>query len=228
MWNKWLIVAIFASGAGCTHASPARFSDRGVAAHKEAARHHEAAAQALSELTTATAKKQVKMHWQRATEHFAVARDLQMSELDACAGLSESEREMSPFAHRADIEGVDPLYEGFSLRQGGAKEVGAAVLLRPTAGMNTQTLQRIVDCHIAHHAVLGPDLPRESRCPLMLPGVVATVSSTAGVLAIAMRADKEETAHELSRRAAALMYATPQLAKAASVRPAAASPQSAL
>lgn len=213
MWNKWLIVAVFASCAGCTHAWPARFSDRGVAAHKEAARHHEAAAQALSELATPMAKKQVKMHWKMATEHYAAARDLEMSELDACAGLSESEREMSPFAHRADIEGVDPLYEGFSLRQGGAKEVGAAVLLRPTAGLNAQTLQRIVDCHIAHHAVLGPDLPRESHCPLMLQGVVATVSSTAGALAIAMRADKEDTAHEVGRRAAALMYSSPELAK---------------
>lgn len=213
MWNKWLYVALFAGCAGCTSASTARLSDRGVVAHKEAARHHEAAAQALSALPTPVAQKQVNMHWKMATEHYLAARDLQMAELHACAGLSEEERGMSPFAHRADIEGVDPLYEGFSLRQGGAKEVGAAVLLRPAAGMTAQTLQRIVDCHIAHHAVLGPDLPRESRCPLMLPGVVATVTSTAGTLAIAMRSDREDTAQEVGRRAMALMYASPTLAK---------------
>lgn len=212
METKRLFLALLLGVGGCTSAP--RISDHGVAQHQAAARHHEAVAQALSVMPTPDAVKQVKLHWKMATEHLSASRALETAEVSACAGLTESERGMSPFAHRADIEGVEPLYEGFSLRQGGAKEVGAAVLLRPAPGLSAQSLQRIVDCHIAHHAVLGPELPEASRCPLMLPGVVATVTNPAGMLAIAMRSDNQSTAHELGRRAAELMYASPPLAQA--------------
>lgn len=205
--------ALCLGGTGCA----ASLSDRGVAEHQAAARYHAAAVKSLSAGAAADAGKQVELHRKMAASHLAAAQALQAAEQRACAGLSEAERGLSPFGHRADIEGVDPLYEGFSLRPGGAKQVGAAVLLRPTPGMTREALQRRVDCHIARHAVLGPMRPPGSRCPLMLKGVVATVTTTAGALAIAMRAEDDGTRRELGQRAAALMYASPQLAQPAIV-----------
>lgn len=204
-----LFLTLWLSGAGCA----ASLSDRGVAAHQAAARYHETAAQSLSAAAARSAGPQAALHRQQAASHQAAAAALLDAEQRACAGLSESERAMSPFGSRAEIEGVDPLYEGFALRKGGAKQVGAAVLLRPSPGVTRESLQRLVDCHIAHHAVLGPELPRASRCPLMLKGVVATVTPTAGALAIAMRSDDDDTAHELGLRAAALVHASPLLAQ---------------
>ncbi len=151
--------------------------------------------------------RQAQSHRERAAAHRAASQELRDAEARACGGVPEPDRDMSPFAHRDDIEGIDPLYTPLSPRSGGSRSVGAAVRFRAVPGMTTEWLQRIVDCHLARNASVGYTMPEMSYCPLMLKGVSATVTSTGRGFAISIRSDDVETANEIRRRAEALVAA---------------------
>ena len=212
MATKWLLLALCLDVAACAASPGTRPDQNSLLGHEEAARQHEAAARELVVHPTPDVIKQWKSHMKLASQHHAAAQKLQAAEEHACAGLSQQERQLSPFGAPADIEGVDLLYEGFSLRSGGAPEVGAAVRLRPSSGVTRQWLQRLVDCHLARHATLGYPLPHMAECPLM-KGSVAAVSTPAGGLAIAIRSDDRDVAAEIVRRLETLAGVRQQVAQ---------------
>lgn len=203
MATKWLLFALFLDVTACAASPGTRPDQNSLLGHEEMARQHEAAARNLVVHPTPDVIKQWKSHMKLASRHRAAAQQLQVAEQHACAGLSQQERQLSPFGAPEDVEGVDLLYEGFSLRSGGAPEVGAAVRIRPSTGVTRPWLQRLVDCHLARHATLGYPMPHMADCPLM-KGAVASVSAPAGGLAIAIRSEDRDVAAEIVRRAETL------------------------
>lgn len=212
MATKWLLLAALLDVTACATSPGTRPDQNSLLGHEEAARQHEAAARELVVHPTQDVIKQWKSHMKLANQHHAAAQQLQAAEQHACAGLSQQERQLSPFGAPADIEGVDLLYEGFSLRSGGAPEVGAAVRIRPSTGVTQKGLQRLVDCHLARHATLGYPQPHMAECPLM-KGAVAAVSAPAGGLAIAIRSEDRDVAAEIVRRAESLAGLRQQVAQ---------------
>ncbi len=154
---------------------------------------------------TAEHLREARRHHERAAAHRAASQELRDAEARACVGIPEDDRDMSPFAHREDIDGVDPLYTLLGSRSGGSRAVGAAVRFRAVPGMTPEWLQRLVDCHLARSAAMGYDMPEMNYCPLMLKGVTATVISTGRGFAIEVRSDSVEIATEIRRRAEALV-----------------------
>lgn len=144
-------------------------------------------------------------HRHAAAEHRAASRALRAAEAQACLGVSEHDRDVSPFAHRKDIVGVTDLPDG------------AAVLFRPVPGMTAASLQRIVDCHLARDDALGHDVPWMLYCPLVLPGVTAKVSEQAGGLAIVVESTDRAAAREVQYRVGALI--TPERSASAARPP---------
>jgi len=213
MANKWqLMLALLLDVTACAASPGTRPDQNSVLGHEELARQHEAAARDLVVHPTQDVIKQWKSHMKMAARHHSAAQQLQAAEQHACAGLSPQERQLSPFGAPANVEGVDVLYEGFSLRSGGAPEIGAAVRIRPSTGVTRKWLQRLVDCHLAQHASLGYPMPHMADCPLM-KGAVASVSSPAGGLAIAIRSEDRDVAAEIVRRAETLGGLRPQVAQ---------------
>jgi hypothetical protein len=120
---------------------------------------------------TAVHLQEVEAHRERAVHHRKAARELGDVESRACAGITDEDRDMSPFAHRGDILGVNPLEE----RASKARErrlVGATVVFRAVPRLTAPELQRIVDCHLARNAVIGHDVAAAEmeQCPLTEPG----------------------------------------------------------
>jgi hypothetical protein len=157
------------------------------------------------EATNPTAEhlQEVEDHRQRAVHHRKAARELREAEARACANVADDDRDMSPFSHRADILGVNPLEEG----RGKQKHlVGATVVFRGVPRLTVEELQRIVNCHLARnaaigHAVAGAEM---AHCPLTERGATAQVRAIEGGFAVDVRADGDEAARAVWRRAQAL------------------------
>jgi hypothetical protein len=150
----------------------------------------------------ADASKQRKI----AADHRAASEVLRTAEARACAGLSDDDRDMSPFFHRDDIAGVEAL----NVSAGSGKShrtimEGAVVTFRPVPGMTAQWLQRVVDCHVARNAALGHDLAEMPYCPLVLNGVTARVTSTPTGLAVAVSSEDSGAAQQILDRSRALV-----------------------
>jgi hypothetical protein len=151
----------------------------------------------------------------RAADHRAASQVLRSAEASACAGLSERDRDESPFAHREDIASVTPLnepdpgipagsaYESGEVR-GGHEQLGAVVTFRALPGMTAPWLQRVIDCHLARNAALGYNVPEMPYCPLVPKGVTATVTPTSTGFAVEIRSSDRDTAKEILRRAESL------------------------
>lgn len=124
-----------------------------------------------------------------AAEHRAASQALRDAEARACVGLSERNRDMSPFEHAGDITGVEP------------SAGGAVISFRPVPGMTAQWLQRVLDCHLARNAALGNQMPEMSSCPLVPKDVTAKVTPTDKGFAVTVRSDNGDSAKEILRRA---------------------------
>lgn len=148
---------------------------------------------------------QAEEHKKAAADHRAAAQALRDAESRACVGVSEADRDESPFDHKEDIESAEPLYVGSSSGKLSTKRLeGATVSFRAVPGMTAQWLQRVIDCHLARNSALGHDVPEMAYCPLVPKGVSATVTGTQTGFAVAVRGDTQETAQEVLRRAQAL------------------------
>ncbi len=154
---------------------------------------------------TAQHADDAKKHHELAQKHRAAAAALSSAEASACAGISDDDRDISPFAHREDIASVSPLVEetksGKSVTK---KEVGSTIVFRAVPGMTAEWLQRVVDCHVARAAAVGHDMPEMSYCPLELKGVKAKVTSTGSGFAVNVSGDDAATVAEIQKRANAL------------------------
>lgn len=140
-------------------------------------------------------------HRRQAADHRAASASLREAEGRACTGISQSNRDMSPFEHVDDITNVAPLMEPTGDESGGQRMVGATVTFRAVPGMTAEWVQREVNCHIARNASLGNVVPEMPNCPLVPKSVQARVTSTGNGFAVSIRSDKESTAQEILARA---------------------------
>lgn len=147
-----------------------------------------------------------KEHARRAAEHRAASRALRVAEARACAGIPPADRDRSPFAHREDILSI----KAFLAPSPGAdgieypRPAGAVVRFRAVPGMTLESLQRIVDCHVARSEAAGYAMPELSYCPLAVPRVAAKVTTAVDGFAVTIMADESASIDEVLRRARAL------------------------
>ena len=135
-------------------------------------------------------------------KHKAAAQALRDEEARACAGMSEPERELGPFFGRAEVEGVEELYD--YVGRGGRVFRGAAISVRPTATLTAEWLQRNIECHIARTAAHGYDAKEMSKCPFGVEGVYVSVRSGGDKFIVDVKSREVAKAHEVWRRARAL------------------------
>jgi hypothetical protein len=143
-------------------------------------------------------------HRKMAADHRAAAQTLRDAEARPCVGISEYDRDTSPFDHREDITSVQPAYVHVSGKQAADRLAGASVVFRAVPGMTTEWLQRVVDCHLARNSALGNDVPEMSYCPLVPKGVTAKVSSAGDGFTVTIESQDSSIAQEVLRRAQAL------------------------
>lgn len=151
-----------------------------------------------------------RQHRDAAAKHRAAAQALKDTEAKACDGITEEDRDMSPFAHSDDVREVSALEEE---RPAGksktVRQVGATVVFRAMPGLTAEWLQRIVDCHLARNAALGHDMPEMAYCPLVPRGVTAKVRSVGDGFAVEVRSDDPETAKQILARAQGIKKGAP-------------------
>lgn len=151
-------------------------------------------------------KDEAAEHQRAAAAHRAAAASLSSAEARACQGVSEADRDISPFFHREAIAEVKPLSQQVFAGQGTVeKDAGATVVLLPAPGVTAERLQRVIECHLARNAALGHDVPEMAYCPLVLKGVTATVTSAGNGFAVNIAATDPATIAEVLRRARALV-----------------------
>lgn len=136
-------------------------------------------------------------HLRLAQEHRAASQALRDAETRACSGLTQTDRDVSPFAHVADIVRVEPIGLGTHVE-------GARVYFGLVQGLSRPRFQQIVDCHIARADAVGHNVPEESFCPLVPPNVKAVVRDASDGFVVDVRSDDPAAAHEVLRRAQAL------------------------
>jgi hypothetical protein len=154
--------------------------------------------------------KTAEEHRELAAQHRAASQALRDAEARACAGIDDADRDVSPFAHGADIRSVSQLreeYDGGNYKNSESRDAGATIDFRATPGLTVEWFQRIVDCHVARNAAVGHDMPEMAYCPLVPRGAQANVRSVGDGFAVDVRADDAETAQEIWRRAQQISFA---------------------
>jgi hypothetical protein len=145
-----------------------------------------------------------RKHHKMASDHRAAAQALRDAEARACVGISDEDRDISPFYHRDDIASVQPAVVHKTGKQASDEVDGAVVVFRAVPGLTAEWLQRIVECHIARNNALGNDVPEMPYCPLVPKGITAKVTSTGDGFAVTIESQDPNTAKEVLRRAQAL------------------------
>lgn len=149
---------------------------------------------------------EAERHRRTAAEHRAASLALREAEARFCAGLPESDRDMSPLAHREEIAEVNPLaVDVTSGRVTSRRVVGVSMVIRAVPGLTAEWLQRLVDCHLARSAVLGASVAEMRDCPLAVPTATARVASTGSGFAVMIRAEDEGSVAEIRGRAERLI-----------------------
>jgi hypothetical protein len=126
----------------------------------------------------------------------------QASAQQVCAGLSDKDRALGPFAHPELIESVAPLLEQPSPKSPQMAVSGSVVTLRASDGMTAARLQQIVDCHLAVHD--GAGASAHGACPLAWPALVdeplaITVHPAGASLAVQIRTSRRHGDEVLAR-----------------------------
>jgi hypothetical protein len=144
----------------------------------------------------------------RARRHRKAAQALRQAEDKACGMVSLADQDLSPLLRRRDIAAVEEI--GHSAGRGPSPSpAGAAVAFGPVPELTAQSLQRIVDCHLARNAALGWEQGDNSVCPLNVKGASARVRSAAGQLVVDVTSTDAGAALEILQRARALVAPVP-------------------
>jgi len=152
-------------------------------------------------------------HRRHAADHRAASAALRDAEARACVGLAPEDRDTSPFENRDDITSVTPLKPNeydVRARPNRPRTGGAIVRFRAVPGLTAESLQRVVDCHLARNAALGHLVPEMPDCPLVPRSVEARVSSTGDGFAVAVTSTDPNVALEILSRAERLRGAQPK------------------
>ncbi|MCA9720064.1 MAG: hypothetical protein KC468_35695 [Myxococcales bacterium] len=151
---------------------------------------------------TAEHNQEANRHRQLAKKHREAAEALRTAEAQACVGVDERDRDLSPFFHAPDIQRVTvPTPES---------QNPVEVVFRPVQGLTEAGLQKLVDCHIARSAATGHEMPDMDYCPLVPRGVQAAVSTRDGafVVTISVENNERDARAEVLKRATALEQRT--------------------
>lgn len=141
-------------------------------------------------------------HHELAAKHRAASQALRDAEASACVGISDADRDTSPFAHMQDISSVSKLTrEEATGKSRITHDAGATIVFRATPGLTAEWLQRIVDCHLARNAAVGHDMPEMTYCPLVPRDVKATVRSVGDGFAVDVASNDSKSAAEIWQRA---------------------------
>jgi hypothetical protein len=122
-----------------------------------------------------------------------------------CQGLSDDDRDVSPFFHVRDVVDVEPLRAPAGTTPGRLE--GAMVIFRRIEGLTAARLQRMTDCQSARDVALGYAAPEIQWCPLAVRGVVAHVEPDERGLRVLLSATGPDGAVETYGRAMALLDA---------------------
>jgi|HubBroStandDraft_5_1064220.scaffolds.fasta_scaffold42896_2 hypothetical protein len=146
---------------------------------------HEAAARSASEPDAAQ-------------EHLAAARKLRDEEQFACVNVPDADRQQGPLANPDRIAGVevvkdkDPVYP-----KAPERAAGIAVYVRAEPGMTEQWLGRVLECHLAHVAVVGS---AAGSSPLAVEDARVAVSSTPVGFRVTITSKDSETVRSLVQK----------------------------
>ena len=181
----------------------------GTEPHAMTAGQHETAATAEGRsVSWQSPEKDADAHRKLAHEHRAASQALRDAELRSCSGISEADRDSSPFSHRADIASVNDFNETTTAYEGHTKVpgklIGSHIVFRAVPGMTKEWLQREVDCHLARNQVVGESDPSMTFCPLAVAHVSASVSSTGNGFAVDVTSNNPDSIKEVVRRSDAL------------------------
>ncbi len=182
----------FAIGVACI--SAAGCASQSAAFRQMSATDHDAAARTTGDSALAV-------------EHVEAARRLRNEEEAACDGISETDRDQGPFAHASDVTGVEVLRDRGAFPKGPLQPSGIAVYLRAEPGMTQQWLGRIVACHRAYVAAVGPD---RSGSPLTVPDAEVAVSSTQVGFRVSITSHDVDAARSVVERARELASTAPR------------------
>lgn len=159
---------------------------------------------------TAEHREQAQQHSELAARHRASSQALSNAERHACSGLSDTDRDISPFQHTEDIVSVSRAERVVGHGKVAQSHLaGATVVFRALPGMTPQWLQRLVDCHLARAAVIGSDPLYMPYCPLMVRGATAVVRPLADGFAVDVTADDAAAAQQVFSRADRLRPSAP-------------------
>jgi len=138
-----------------------------------------------------------------ADDHLGAARRLREMEQAACAEVSDADRDQGPFAHRDRITGVELLRDRPYPKEM-LQPAGVAIYMRASAGLTEQWLGRVLECHLAHHAVVGDRIAGRPS-PLLVDDARVSLSSTVDGFRIAITARDVSAAREIIERTHALV-----------------------
>jgi hypothetical protein len=144
--------------------------------------------------TSAANRAEAEEHLRMAQAHRAASQALRDAEAKACDGVSDEDRDISPFSHVEDIQHIELL--GTS-----AHPDGARVVFNKMPGLSRAMLQKIIDCHVARADAMGHNVPEESYCPLVPPNVKAVVTEAPSGFIVDVTTDDAKAAKEVVRRA---------------------------
>jgi hypothetical protein len=140
-------------------------------------------------------------HRELAAKHRAASQALRDAEASKCVGISEADRDISPFYQREDIILVEKVTRTLASTYGDVRALaGGRAVFRAVPRLTAQWFQQVIDCHIARAAAAEHEMPEMTYCPLMLKNVTATVSSTADGFAVEVTADDAATAEQVWNR----------------------------
>jgi hypothetical protein len=179
-----LAVTIVAAGCASTQSEAFR---------KMSAEDHERAARAPSSGENGAS----------AVEHASAAQQLREAELRACAEVPDADRDEGPFGRRDRVLGVQTVRNHWSPKAP-LPPWGVAVLVRATPGVTEQWLGRVIECHRAHHAVVGA-LASERPCPLSVDEARVEVSSTSNGFIVEITSRDASAAREVVEKGNALL-----------------------
>lgn len=175
------------AAAACAPAQSAAFRQMTAA-------DHERAAQSGQDTTGATA-----------AEHMDAAQRLRVAEQAACTDVPDSDRDLGVFARRDRIVSVDEVRESVFPKPLAPKQLrGIVVSIRATPGVTEQWIGRVIQCQVAHYAVIGTSaVPPAS--PLLTNGVQISVSSTPAGFRVSITSPDIDIARQLLQDGRALM-----------------------
>lgn len=146
---------------------------------------------------TSAHRQEAKRLRRIAEKHRKAAEALREAENTACAEVNELDRDLSPFFHTDDIVGVSvPALDS---------DEPVEVTFGAVPGLTEESLQQLVDCHIARSASMGYEMSDMDYCPLAPSGVEASVATSDVGLVVSIRvAAGSESRTEVVRRAVKL------------------------